>query len=624
MSRFAISNDINIIKLLIDLFKDKKSEGKNVALLFGNEIQQEPFHISYVKNVFPYIMQHWKIGLFASILLLISVLSSLPQPLFIKYIINNVIINKDISILTIVIFSLIILLIMEAFFTFLKDFYFFQFEQNIIFEIQCRLFQKVLHFPKSFFDNEQTGYIMSRLSGDIFQLRLLFSSSVVEILTSVLKFTGAIVILFFLQWKLTLLSLTILPFFFITVQSLGKKTRILSYNMMEKSAQVSKNLQESISGISLIKTFVTEQKETQKVSQSLIESIQANIEQNTLNAFSKFAISIIASSGTVLVLWYGVKEIIFGHFTIGGYVAFISYLTYLYGPSRFLAIMHIHLQTAFAALKRVFTLFQIIPEDDSNKMEIKLFRLKGQITFENVCFSYNQKRFVLNNISFSIKSGEKVALVGHTGAGKSTIVYLILRLYKPQFGRISFDGIDANLLSVKNLRERIGIVSQEIFLFDDTIFNNILYGKPDATKEDVIIAAKKAQAHDFIIQLSKKYYTYVGERGVKLSMGQRQRISIARAILKNPDILILDEPTSAIDSITEEAIKKLIFEEMQNKTIITIAHNLSTISLVDKILVVNDGQIQNQGTHNELIVNDSVYKKMFESQFFFQTNLNKL
>jgi ABC-type multidrug transport system fused ATPase/permease subunit len=496
----------------------------------------------------------------------------------------------------------------------LKQFYFFRFEQDVIFEIQQSLFGRVLRFPKSFFDSKQTGYLMSRLSGDVFRLRMLFSSTVLEVFTNGLKFVGGVVILFFLHWKLTLYSLIFLPFFYITACFLGEKTRQLSQNMMEKSAQVSKNLQESISAVTLIKAFAREEKATQKISDSLHESIEASVEQNTISAFSQLVIGIIASMGTVFVLWYGAREIIYGRLTIGGFVAFNSYLGYLYGPSQFLASTTVYMQSAFAALERVFALFDLIPEDEEDQSKIKINNLNGKISFNHVTFSYDHQAPALNDISFSINPGEKIAIVGPTGAGKSTLVNLIIQLYKTKHGKILFDDRDSSTLNLRSIRERIGIVSQEIFLFDDTIMNNIRYGKPEATDEEVYAVSKLAHAYEFITQLPEGYSTKVGERGVKLSTGQKQRISIARALLKDPDILIFDEPTSALDALTEKAIKEMLFKKTNGKTTFIIAHRLSTVSAADKIIVLDKGRIVQMGTHEELIQKPGLYGKMCEEQ----------
>lgn len=575
---------------------------------------EKKFKVSYLKKTFPFIKPYIRLGLLASILMLFSALLSIPQPLLTKYIIDDVVIKKDISILSIIVIFVILILILDGIVWFLKQFYFNQFEQFVIFEIQQQLINRVLRFPKSFFDSKQTGYLMSRLSKDVFELRMIFSSTVVELITNLFKFIGAIVVLFIIHWKLALLSLFVIPFFYSTVRSFSEKTRKVSHRMMEKTAYVSNNLQETISGIGLIKVFAAEHKEATKISLKLKDLISLNIEKNTICSFSEVVMGLFASMGTVLILWYGSKEIMFNRLTVGEFIAFNSYLGYLYTPSRFLATMNVFLQSSFAALERVFMLFELIPEDEDDENKIKVRKLNGAITFENITFYYDYKRPVLKNISFQVNPGEKIAIVGPTGAGKSTLINLIIRLYNAKFGKILFDDKESSQLNLSSIRERISLVSQEIFLFDDTIINNIRYGNSLATDKEVYKVAELAYAHQFITQLQEGYQTRVGERGVKLSTGQKQRISIARAILKNPDILIFDEPTSALDALTEKAIKEMLFEKTNGKTTFVIAHRLSTVTTADKILVLNEGHIVQRGTHHDLIQQEGLYRKMCEEQ----------
>ncbi len=606
---------MEIINFIKNAFKLKNISSEIEEEYFDKDAKN-PIDFRLIWKLLPFIKLNWKKGAMASSILVLAILMSLPQPLMTKFLIDDVLLKNNISLLTTIIIGLVFLFLFQALFSFLRDYYFARFEQEIILEIQRQLFERVLWLPKSFFDNKETGYLMSRLTSDTSRLHLFFSSVTIEIFTNFLKFAGGLIILFALHWKLTMLAILIIPIFFIISFRMGKATYRLSFQMLEKSAQVSKNLQSSISGVTLIKSFAAEAKETKKITSSMEESMTASVEQTVISSISQLFIGLISSLGSVFILWYGAKEVFSGQLTIGSLVAFNSYLAYLYGPTRFWATVHIKFHSAFAALQRVLTIFDMIPEEENCKSKKVVTTLKGRITFENVSFSYNEGSPILKNISFNISPGEKVAVVGPTGAGKSTLANLILRLYKQCEGKISFDGIDVADLQIKSLRERIGVVSQEIFLFNDSIMENIRYGKSEALNEEVIDAAKLAHAHEFIKELPEDYNTMVGERGVKLSVGQKQRISIARALLKNPDILIFDEPTSALDSLTESLIKEALFVNLSRRTIFIIAHRLSTINNVDKIFVLSNGDIVQQGSHKALISKEGIYQKLWYEQSF--------
>lgn len=568
----------------------------------------------YIKKLWPFIRPNVKTGLVAAISLVLATLLALPTPLFVKYVIDQVILKKKIDQLLFVIILLVIIILAEAITKYINQLYFYRFEQEVIIDIQTSLIQKVLRFPKSFFEKKQIGYLMARLNGDIFRLRDLFSKTIVGIATNVFKFLAGAVILFFLHWKLALASLAIMPFFYLSVSKLGRKSRQKSHDVMEKSAHVSRDLQESLSGVTLIKSYRGEANALQRIFQSMKGSLQAGVERNKISAFSQLMITLIASSGTIIVLWFGAKEIIMDRMTLGSFVAFNSYLGYLYGPSRFLASSVVQLQAAFAAFDRVFELFGLVPEDENDGGKRVLEKLRGEIQFEGICYSYENRQDVLSDIDFSIKPGEKIAIVGPTGAGKSTLIKLLMRFYNPSRGKILFDGIEAETISLKSIRERIGLVSQDTFLFNDTVMNNIKYGSFDATEEAVMSAARASGVLEFVESFPEGYRTLVGERGDNLSVGQKQRISIARAFLKNPDILIFDEPTSALDAITETAVKDAIFRHSKEKTVFIIAHRLSTVTSADRIFVLEKGRIIQVGGHEELVREEGLYRNMFGEQ----------
>ncbi|MBD3376504.1 ATP-binding cassette domain-containing protein [candidate division KSB1 bacterium] len=570
--------------------------------------------IIQIKTVFHYLSNYKKLLSIGSFSVLLSILLYLPQPLLTKYTIDNIIVNKKLQTLPSVIAIIFFLMLLQIIFSFMKKYYFLLLEQKVIFDIKHDLFNKVLHFPKSFFDCNQTGYLMTRLGGDVHHLRTFFSKTIVDLFANLLKFVGAIIILMYLNFTLTWIVLITIPFFFCAVLIFGKKMKMLSHIAMEKSALLSRNLQESISNIHLVKEFAQEERQTEKYGLAMKENIDAGIKHNIFNTCTNLIVGFIAAIGALFVLWFGAREIILGRLTLGSFIAFNAYIGYLYGPSMFFANTFITVQNSLAALERVFELFELSTEDDAEALKPKIQALHGHIQLKSIYFSYTPKGFMLKDISFSALPGEQIAIVGPTGAGKTTLLNLILLYYKPSTGSIYFDGKNANNLNIHSLRERIGVVSQEIFLWNDSILNNICFGNPKATKNEIIYACKLAQANEFIEKSPEGLNSIVGERGLKLSIGQKQRISIARALLKNPDILIFDEPTSALDSLTEKAIKNNIFDKKHGKTTLIIAHRLSTVCRADTILVMEEGKIVERGNHDELFKINGLYASMFREQ----------
>jgi subfamily B ATP-binding cassette protein MsbA len=364
--------------------------------------------------------------------------------------------------------------------------------------------------------------------------------------------------------------------------------------------------------VDVVKVFTAEERETRKIHHNLTNFMQSSITSNIIRSISSEVLALLGALGRFIVLWYGGSEIIRGNFTIGSYIAFAAYLGKLYGPIQILASMGLTLQPAATALSRVSELFDLTTEDEDKKRTVKLLRINGKIEFKNVYFSYNHKKEdVLQDINFKIEPGEKVAFVGPSGSGKSTILKLILGLYPIERGKILIDNQDINKLLLSNLREKISIVSQNTFLFNDTVKNNILYSKPNAKEEEIIKTTKYADAYDFIMNLENGFETIVGEMGKKLSGGEKQRISIARAILKDSDIIIFDEATSHLDNESERRIQRMINENFANKTCIIVAHRLSTIINVDKIYILDNGRIVQRGSHTELITKEGRYKQIY-------------
>jgi len=470
----------------------------------------------------------------------------------------------------------------------------FKFQQESVLNMQTTLFDHLLSFPLTFFKGKQTGYLMSRVSDDINRIQLLFSYSIPQITSSLFYLSFGIIILFTLNIKLSLILICVIPFYVLINYFFAGRLRSISWRDMEKSAGLSGNFQEAISGIELIKSFAAEKREVGKVSATLRNVMRTRMKHTILSSISNYTMSGSRLILTLLIVWLGVHEKSKGTMTVGDFVAFTTYILFLSNSMNQLSSFFIMLQPIFAAMHRIMEIFRMIPEFDSNRKSGALIRpekIRGEIEFKDVSFAYEEDRPALTDISFKVNPGNVIAIVGHSGAGKTTLINLLLKFYSPKSGSILLDGNDLKDIDHHWLRHQIGVVSQETFLFHDTIENNIKYGRPSATREEVIAAARKAHIHNDIESFPGRYDTKVGERGSTLSVGQKQRISIARAFLKDPKILIFDEPTSALDAETEGLIKDSFNELIKDRTTFIISHRKSVVDSADKIVVLDKGRI---------------------------------
>jgi len=477
------------------------------------------------------------------------------------------------------------------------------------------IFNRILLLPMKFFDKEKTGNIMARITNDVAQLEnslaalIQFSQNLIYTLVYVTA-------LFLVNWQLTFLALVIFPLSGIIIKFFGDRIRKVSHRISVNIADITAFLQEKISAVRIVKSFTREKFEQSTFEDKTQENYKLSIKVVRLVALLKPVNEVFSDAGMSIMVIFCAYQISTGGMTIGNFITFISLVVMAYKPLKGLGDSMAVFQKALASANRIFELLDEVPEKEiSSDRQKSIKDARGMVEFKNVTFSYTQNEPALKNVSVKVEAGKTIALVGPSGGGKSTFINLIPRFYDINTGEITIDSVNINQLSLSELRQLIGIVPQETILFSGTVSDNIRYGRLDASEEEIINAAKAANAHRFIIKLENGYQTEVGERGVQLSGGQRQRVAIARAILNSPVILLLDEATSALDTESEILVQQALDKLMENRTSFVIAHRLSTIQRADRILVINKGEIVESGTHDELIKKDGLYASLYNMQF---------